>query len=68
MARSRTGNCELWGKFGSSWFDGTGNQELLNLIPQLEKLSKVDSVYAVLKNKEQVQQNLQDVPYFLTTS
>ena len=28
------------------------DRELLELIPLLEKLSKVDSVYAVLKNKE----------------
>ena len=32
------------------------DRELLDLIPLLEKLSQVDSVYAVLKNKEQVQQ------------
>merc|ERR1711981_170588 len=40
----------------SSWFDDMDDRELLDLIPLLEKLSKVDSVYAVLKNKEQVQQ------------
>ena len=37
------------------------DRELLDLIPLLEKLSKVDSVYAVLKNKEQVQQHLQQI-------
>ena len=40
----------------SSWFDDMEDRELLDLIPLLEKLSQVDSVYAVLKNKEQVQQ------------
>jgi len=40
----------------SSWFDDMDDRELLDLIPLLEKLSQVDSVYAVLKNKEQVQQ------------
>ena len=38
----------------SSWFDNMDDRELLDLIPLLEKLSKVDSVYAVLKNKKQV--------------
>jgi len=28
------------------------DRELLELIPLLEKLSKIDSVYTVLKNKE----------------
>ena len=37
------------------------DRELLDLIPLLEKLSKVDSVYAVLKNKEQLQQHLQQI-------
>lgn len=42
----------------SSWFDDMDDRELLDMIPLLEKLSKVDSVYAVLKNKELVQQQL----------
>lgn len=36
----------------SSWFDDMEDRELLELIPLLEKLSKIDSVYTVLKNKE----------------
>jgi len=43
----------------SSWFDDMDDRELLDLIPLLEKLSKVDSVYAVLKNKEHLAQHLQ---------
>ena len=37
------------------------DRELLDLIPLLEKLSKVDSVYAVLKNKDAVAQHLQQM-------
>lgn len=33
-----------------SWFDDTSDTELLELIPLFEKLSKVDSVYTVLCN------------------
>jgi RNA polymerase II subunit A small phosphatase-like protein len=42
----------------SSWFDDMDDRELLDMIPLLERLSKVDSIYTVLKNKEQVQQQL----------
>lgn len=34
----------------ASWFDDMNDRELLDLIPFLEKLSKVDSVYAVLQS------------------
>ncbi len=34
----------------ASWFDDMNDRELLDLIPFLEQLSKVDSVYAVLQS------------------
>ena len=34
----------------SSWFDDMSDTELLDLIPFLETLSKVDNVYTVLQN------------------
>lgn len=34
----------------ASWFDDMTDSELLDLIPFFEKLSKVDSVYTVLRN------------------
>lgn len=44
------------------------DRELLDLIPLLENLSKVDSVYAVLKNKEQVQQQIQSASALTNSS
>jgi len=38
-----------------SWFDDMNDQELLDLIPFLESLSKVDNIYSVLRS---VQKNL----------
>ncbi len=35
----------------SSWFDDMNDRELLDLIPFLENLSKVDSVYGLLATK-----------------
>ncbi|KOB73718.1 putative Nuclear lim interactor-interacting factor [Operophtera brumata] len=34
----------------ASWFDDMTDSELLDLVPFFEKLSKVDSVYTVLRN------------------
>ena len=34
----------------ASWFDDMSDRELMDLIPFFETLSKVDSVYSVLKN------------------
>ncbi len=34
----------------ASWFDDMNDRELLDLIPFLENLSKVDSVYGVLQS------------------
>jgi len=42
----------------SSWFEDMDDRELLDLIPLLEKLSSVDSVYSLLKNKDYVAQHL----------
>jgi len=39
----------------ASWFDDMNDQELLDLIPFLESLSKVDNIYSVLRS---VQKNL----------
>lgn len=35
----------------ASWFDDMSDTELLDLIPFFERLSKVDDVYAVLKQQ-----------------
>lgn len=36
----------------ASWFDDMSDTELLDLIPFFERLSKVDSVYTVLKQQQ----------------
>jgi hypothetical protein len=42
----------------TSWFDDTNDTELLNLIPYLETLSKVDNIYThLLKNNEKLLPN-----------
>jgi len=36
----------------ASWFDDMNDQELLDLLPFLESLSKVDNIYSVLRNAQ----------------
>ena len=36
----------------ASWFEDMNDQELLDLLPFLESLSKVDNIYSVLRNAQ----------------
>jgi hypothetical protein len=52
----------------ASWFDDMNDRELLDLIPFLENLSKVESVYSVLQQSKEQNNKILPLPVTVTST